>query len=60
MECHGRASQRLCNGLVVTVKRIDDDRFTVEPTSKRPNGAGRSTLETTYTRADSSVPETIV
>jgi hypothetical protein len=36
--------------LVVTMKRIDDDRFTVELTSKRANGAARSTLETTYTR----------
>jgi hypothetical protein len=36
--------------LVVTMKRIDDDRFTVELVSKRPNGAVGPTLETTYTR----------
>ena len=39
--------------LSVTVKRIDDDRFTVELISKRPNGAVGSTLETTYTRQKS-------
>jgi hypothetical protein len=36
--------------LVVTMKRIDDDRFTVELISKRSNGAVGSTLETIYTR----------
>ena len=36
--------------LLITMKRIDDDRFAVELISKSPDGAAGPTLETTYTR----------
>ncbi len=36
--------------LIVTMKRINEDSFTVELNLKAPDGAGGPTLETTYTR----------
>jgi hypothetical protein len=36
--------------LTINMKRINDDRFTVEMILKGPDGAVGPTLETTYTR----------